>query len=82
MDLKETLKCHFQATDKLTDMLADKRMTGKYGLRAGKYSRVLYANMFVWSVEPNFVALLHKKYGDVTFREAIKKYEEENEKNL
>ena len=73
---KELLKCHFVWTDKLADMLESKRMTGRYHLKYGKYSRVLCNRGFVWSVEPGFIMFLKQKYGNVTFREAIEKWEE------
>lgn len=77
--IKELLKCHFEDTDMLADMLASKRMTGKYGLKYGKYSRVLLANNQVYETEPHFVKLLIDRYGNMKFKDAIKKWEEENE---
>lgn len=75
--IKERLNCHFESTDKLDDMLASKRMSGKYGLKCGKYSRVLCRHNFIWEVEPAFVSLLRKKYGDTTFEKAAAKWEGE-----
>lgn len=75
---KERFSCHFEGTDKLNEMLSNKRMLGRYGLRNNKYSRVLCKNYAIWSVNPNFVALLAKRYGNnITFQEAVDKWEME-----
>lgn len=74
---KERLKCHFEHTDKLDDMLASKRMAGRYRLKYGKYSKVLCRHNFIWEVEPGFVSVLRKRYGNVTLEEATKKWEGE-----
>lgn len=68
----------YESTDKLSTILADKRLVTKYHKRYGKYLKInlgrQYSGYPYWQVERALLEDLLKKFGDITFGEAIKKW--------
>lgn len=69
----------YKDSDKISKILSDKRLSTRYGGRYGKYLEIYCGNSFkggykFWKVERAALEMLLEKYGDVSFREAIRQW--------